>query len=234
MEMKDRQYPGYLISFEGGEGSGKTSGLRKVHEKLKWLGVKTRWLREPGGPKISEETRQIIIKEREVADSMDGLTETFLFQASRRQLSVSWVWPFLLKGDVVLIDRFRDSSVVYQGFARGIGCGRIDRLNNLSTNGLEPDLTILFDVEPEIGLARRGLAGEVNRLDAEKLEFHQRVNWAYRQLAEFDRAYSENPRWEMVNANLSQEEVLASVIEIVERKLVGAEFIEGRRRGVEY
>jgi dTMP kinase len=232
--MKDRQYPGYLITFEGGEGSGKTSALQEVCKKLRKYGGEVKMLREPGGPVISEEIRNVIIKNRLDGAFMDPLTETFLFQAGRSQTVAEWTWPYLLNGEVVLVDRFRDSSTVYQGFARSVGCGFVDSLNERSTKGLMPDLTILFDVDPEIGLSRRSKGGDVNRLDVEKLEFHREVNWAYRQLAEFDRSYNEKPRWEVVNANLSQEEVLASALKIIEGRLQEAGFLERKKRGVEY
>ena len=161
------------------------------------------------------------------------LAEVFLFQAARAQLIDQKILPALDRGEAVILDRHRDSSVVYQGYARGVGCSRIDKLNDISTQHLRPDLTILLDVDPEIGLQRRNkgilIGEEFNRLDAEELRFHQQVNYAFRKLAELD---MEN-RWEIIDANTDQETVLQDVVKIVENKLCESGFIEGNRASKE-
>jgi dTMP kinase len=231
--MKDRQYPGYLISFEGGEGSGKSGGVFYAVERLRAQGLKVVAMREPGGDVIGEEIREVVLKQRFGRVNVHPLTEAYFYQASRSQMTVSQIIPRLEMGEIVLMDRFGDSSIVYQGYVRGVGCGRVNRLNEMSTRGLTPDLTLLFDVEAETGLERRNTTGEINRLDAEGLQFHQKVNEVYRQLAEFDMSFEQESRWEIVDANLSQDEVLAGMMNILEGRLMTAGFIEGGRRSIE-
>ena len=171
---------GFFITIEGGEGSGKSTLIDMIY---KWLidnnidSIKTR---EPGGIKISEEIRGIILDSNNT--SMDGKTEALLYAASRRQHLVEKVMPALGDGKIVLCDRFIDSSLAYQGHARGIGIDSILELNKFAIDKCMPDLTILLDIDPEIGLKRinKDRDREVNRIDLEKIEFHNKVREGYK------------------------------------------------------
>lgn len=178
---------GKVISFEGPDGAGKTSVLEAVLPRLEQLwpaGVVTS--REPGGVAIAEQIRQVILDVANTA--MDDKTELLLYIAARRQHLVEKILPALEAGKLVVMDRFIDSSVAYQGYGRGLDVPAINWLNAYVTDGLVPDLTLLFDVPSELGLARisQNADREVNRLDLEAVELHQRVRSGYGAIAEQD------------------------------------------------
>lgn len=175
---------GIIISFEGPDGAGKTTVLEQVLPVLQEKGYDIVTTREPGGVEIAERIRDVILDVNHVA--MDSKTELFLYMAARRQHYVEKVLPALEVGKVVLIDRFIDSSIAYQGAGRGLDKDIITRLNDFATDGRKPDLTLYFDVESEIGLARiaKNAEREVNRLDLEKLDMHKRVREGYLVLTE--------------------------------------------------
>ena len=164
-----------FITFEGGEGCGKSTVLKAIKERLESEGVSVVLTREPGGTPISEQIRNVILDKGNTA--MDGRTEALLYAASRRQHLVEKIWPALQEGKTVLCDRYLDSSLAYQGGARGLGIDEVLSINLFATEGTYPDLTLLFDLEPEQGLARiaANQNREVNRLDLEKLDFHHQV-----------------------------------------------------------
>ena len=164
-----------FITFEGGEGCGKSTVLKAIKERLESEGVSVVLTREPGGTPISEQIRNIILDKGNTA--MDGRTAALLYAASRRQHLVEKIWPALQEGKTVLCDRYLDSSLAYQGGARGLGIDEVLSINLFATEGTYPDLTLLFDLEPEQGLARiaANQNREVNRLDLEKLDFHHQV-----------------------------------------------------------
>lgn len=170
--------------MEGGEGAGKSSVLLLLNEWLQSQGHDVMTTREPGGIRIAEEIRAVIHNRSHT--SMDGMTEALLYAAARRQHLSEKVIPALQKGQVVLCDRFVDSSLAYQGYARGLGLEEIWQINQFAINGLMPDLTIFMDITPEKGLARIRAHGdrEINRLDLEELSFHQRVREGYLLLLE--------------------------------------------------
>ena len=172
-----------FITFEGGEGSGKSSALRLIDERLRGDGYQTVLTREPGGTPIAEAIRNVILDKGNVA--MDPRTEALLYAASRRQHLVEKVWPALKEGKIVLCDRYLDSSLAYQGGARGLGIDNILNVNSFATEGTFPDLTLLFDIEPELGLARiaKNANREVNRLDLEKIDFHRGVRKTFHEIA---------------------------------------------------
>ena len=172
-----------FITFEGGEGSGKSSALRLIDERLRKDGYETVLTREPGGTPIAEAIRNVILDKGNVA--MDSRTEALLYAASRRQHLVEKVWPALKAGKMVLCDRYLDSSLAYQGGARGLGIDNVLNVNSFATEGTFPDLTLLFDIEPELGLARIAANAnrEVNRLDLEKIEFHRGVRATFHEIA---------------------------------------------------
>lgn len=173
---------GFFITFEGGEGAGKTSVLKAVEEKLRKEGFDVLSTREPGGIEIAEKIRGIILNPDHT--TMDARTEALLYAAARRQHLVEKVFPALEKGEIVLCDRFVDSSLAYQGYARGLGMEEVYQINEFAINGRMPDLTLFFDIEPEAGLDRIAVnaSREQNRLDLEKLPFHEKVYEAYKQL----------------------------------------------------
>lgn len=175
---------GYLISFEGGEGSGKSTVLKLLSEALIQKGYKVVCTREPGGIEIAEQIRNVILDKKNVA--MDAKTEALLYAAARRQHLVEKVIPELDKGSIVLCDRFIDSSLTYQGYARGLGFEDILSINQFALEGYMPDMTLYLDVNPEVGLLRidKDGAREVNRLDLESIEFHSKVREGYHKLLE--------------------------------------------------
>ncbi len=172
-----------FVTIEGPEGSGKSSVTKKVTELLEKDGEHVVLTREPGGTPIAEEIRNVILDKKNVA--MDPMTEALLYAAARRQHLVEKVWPLSKEGKIVISDRFIDSSLAYQGGARGLGIDKILSLNMYATDGYFPDLTLLFDIDPEIGLARIAANAnrEVNRLDLEKLDFHKKVRKTFLDLA---------------------------------------------------
>lgn len=174
---------GYWISFEGGEGSGKTTLIEMLRQELELRGHDVIVTREPGGVRIAEQIREIILRLDNTA--MDPITEALLFAASRRQHLVEKVLPALERGQVVLMDRYVDSSIAYQGYARELGMTQIRQLNEFAIQGALPDITFWIDLDPEIGLSRIADSGRVvNRLDKETRLFHERVRQGYRQIAE--------------------------------------------------
>jgi dTMP kinase len=173
---------GIFITVEGPEGAGKTTIAQRIAEKLEREGYSVMFTREPGGISISEQIRQVLLNKQNKA--MDGRTEALLYAAARRQHLVEKVIPALESGTIVLCDRFIDSSLAYQGYARGLGIEEVYKINEFAVNGVMPNLTLYFDISPEIGLRRiqQNERREVNRLDLETLDFHQRVRKGYWQL----------------------------------------------------
>ncbi|MCJ1989851.1 dTMP kinase [Lactococcus carnosus] len=173
---------GILITFEGPEGAGKTTVLQHILPELAKQDIDIITTREPGGIRIAESIREIILAPENTA--IDGKTELLLFAAARRQHLNEKVLPALADGKLVIIDRFIDSSVAYQGYARGIPVSDVETINNFATDGLLPDLTLYFDVDTVIGLARVMTGDrEVNRLDLEAQEMHEKVRAGYQKIA---------------------------------------------------
>lgn len=178
--------PGFFITFEGGEGSGKTTQLKALLAHLRTRQADAVQTRDPGGTAIGNQVRELLLNGDNVR--MSALAELFLYEASRAQLVQEVICPALAAGRIVLCDRFTDSSVAYQGYGRGLDLDLVDRLNAAATGGLRPDLTFLLDLDPVGGLARvaQRLAQprqRRDRLEDEVLEFHQRVQAGYRALA---------------------------------------------------
>lgn len=170
---------GFFITFEGPEGSGKSTHSKRLCNFLKKRGYPVLHLREPGGTKISEAIRKILLakKNRE----MDIKTEMFLYLASRAQLVKEKIVPALNKGRVVILDRFQDSTLAYQGYGGGISLSFLDKLGRFVTGGLEPDLTFFLDIGTKEGLKRSGYK---DRMEKKSFAFHQRVRRGYRKLVE--------------------------------------------------
>ncbi|KXT77423.1 Thymidylate kinase [Streptococcus sp. DD10] len=204
---------GLLISLEGPEGAGKSSVLEKIVEKLEADGLDYITTREPGGVEIAERIREVILNPHHT--NMDAKTELLLYIASRRQHLAERVLPALASGKIVLMDRFIDSSVAYQGFGRGLSVTDIEWLNDFATDGLRPDLTLYFDLPVEEGLARIAKDGnrEVNRLDLEGLELHRRVREGYLSILE-----KESDRFVKIDARPALETVLADSLAILKKR----------------
>jgi dTMP kinase len=192
---------GILISFEGGEGGGKSTQIIRLREKLTKAGYDVIALREPGGTAVGEQIREVVLSSKNLGISFT--TEVLLFQAARAQIYHEVILPSLKAGKVVLMDRTRDSSLVYQGIVRKFGTELIEQLNNISTQNTFPDKTFLLDVSVQTGLARRAQTGESNRLDQESHNFHEEVRQAYLDLAKSDTT----GRWTVINAEKSVDEV---------------------------
>ncbi len=179
---------GTFISFEGPDGAGKTSALRAITARIMdGLGDQLVITREPGGNPISESIRSIILDRANTA--MDYRTEALLYAAARRQHLAQTILPALAADQLVLCDRYVDSSIAYQGAGRQIGENAVAEMNHFATDGLLPDLTIYFDVPAEVGLRRiqaHRQADQVDRLDVEKTAFHDRVRAAYLRLQAAD------------------------------------------------
>ncbi|WP_147805130.1 dTMP kinase [Alkalicoccus halolimnae] len=205
---------GLFITFEGGEGAGKTTVLRTLAEKLQKEGRPVLATREPGGSYIAEKIREVILDPAHT--EMDARTEALLYAAARRQHLVEKVLPHLEKGGIVLCDRFVDSSIVYQGFARKIGVEAVRELNMFATEGRQPDVTLYFDISPEDGLKRIGdnKGREFNRLDRESLAFHEQVRNMYLQLQR-----EEPERIQLIDAGRSLEEVTDTAWKVIAEKL---------------
>lgn len=208
--MTRRRQPsrGLFITLEGIEGCGKSTQAKLLGEYLRSLGHVTVETREPGGTPLAEKVRSVLLDRAD--EPVTAETEAFLVFAARRQHVAQVIEPALARGAIVLCDRFSDSTLAYQGYARGINVRLLERLNRLATHQLTPHLTLLFDLPVATGLARRRSAAETNRLDRESLRFHQKVRAGFLDLAERHPA-----RMKVVAARGSKETVARAVSRIV-------------------
>lgn len=193
-----------FITFEGIEGSGKTTQGQRVAELLRSRGRNVVVTKEPGGTPLADRIRAILLDSR---SSIDPIAEVFLFAASRRQHTMDVIQPALRRGDVVLCDRYADSTLAYQGFGRMIELDRLRMVNRWATDGTEPDVTLLFDLPEEVGLTRARSRNAVapadeGRFEAEDLRFHRRVREGYLAMAK-----AEPKRFVVVDANGTVDEV---------------------------
>jgi dTMP kinase len=207
---------GVLITFEGVEGSGKSTQVERLTKRLSTLGVPCLASREPGGTGIGEAIRAILLNPQHT--EMHGLTELLLYLAARNQLVRQVVLPALETGKVVILDRFGDSSTAYQGAGRELGEKLVSRLNKLATADLKPNLTVLVDVPVKVGQGRKA-SGVLDRLERERVEFHERVRQGYLQAAR--RAPG---RFKIVDGTLAADEleriVFGYVEELLKRKVI--------------
>lgn len=189
-ELKDlsacKELEGQIISFEGGEGAGKTTQIKQLEKTLLASGFKVLSLREPGGSKIAEELRGIIL-DKDNAD-MDAMCETMCFAAARAQLFNEKILPALKEKYVVLLDRFVDTSYVYQGMCKGVGLEVVRTINNFAISNMLPACTFYFDLDPEIGMKRISDNGrETNKYEEVDISFHKKVRSNYKKLAQSKR-----------------------------------------------
>ena len=202
-----------FITLEGPEGSGKTSHIPYLVEFLREQGYTVFPTREPGGTSIGEQVRDILSNLKNT--EMIPRTETLLFQAARAQFVEEIIKPRLANGEIVISDRYADSTIAYQGYGHQQDLAQIRALIEYATGGLEPALTIYLDVDIETGLKRKKNAEEWNRLDAYTVEFHKRVRAGYLKMAKSD-------RWVTVDASKGWDEVQAGLKRVIGKKLESA------------
>jgi dTMP kinase len=201
---------GLFITVEGPEGAGKSTILTKIFNRLLQEGFDVIQTREPGGISIAEQIREVILNTKNT--EMDKRTEALLYAAARRQHLVEKVIPALAEGKIVICDRFIDSSLAYQGNARGVGMEEVMNINQFAIEDKMPDLTLYFDIDPEEGLKRiaKHNGREVNRLDLESVDFHTRVREGYQKLM---KQYPD--RIQVIDASRSKEAVFADAYGVV-------------------
>ncbi|WIF95929.1 dTMP kinase [Caminicella sporogenes] len=203
---------GIFISFEGPEGAGKTTQIKLLKDYLEKKGYEVLVTREPGGTNISEQIRSIILNKNNI--EMNNITEAMLYAASRAQHVSELIKPSLEKGKIIISDRFVDSSIVYQGIGRNLGIDFVKSINDMAIQGIMPQITFLLKISPNEGLKRRFSSDECNRLDMEKVEFHNKVYEGY---LELESLYPE--RIVGIDASRSIEKVHEEIIKIVEKKI---------------
>lgn len=209
---------GVLITFEGGEGAGKSTLIAKLSQELTHRGYHVLVTREPGGTPLGEHIRQWLL-DPQFKMEVGQQAELMLFLAARAQHLEEVIRPALKQAKVILCDRFNDSTIVYQGIARGLGRDYVESLCDLLCKEVVPDLTFFLDLDAETGLARRKGASSLDKMEKEKLEFHKLVRQGFHQLAQ------EHPsRIRTLNARLSIEEVYQAALEVVLFLLTGVPY----------
>lgn len=204
---------GFFVTLEGPDGCGKTCQIPALAEYLRSKGWNVLTTREPGGTEISEQIRQVIMSMSN--KGMHPRTEILLFQSSRAQLVEQVIRPALAEGKVVICDRYADSTMAYQGYGHRTDLKFLCQLLDFTTGSLHPNLTILLDLDVEVGLRRRLKGGgEWNRLDDYDLEFHRRVREGYHELVK-----QEPNRWVTLNADQTKEQIQTALRELLERRL---------------
>ena len=208
MTQRSRPPRGLFITLEGIEGCGKSTQCKLLGEYLRSQGYVTVETREPGGTPLAEQIRSVMLNRAD--EPVAAETEAFLVFAARRQHVAQVIEPALARGAIVLCDRFSDSTLAYQGYARGLNVSLLARLNRLASHALTPNLTLLFDLPVATGLARRRSARETNRLDRESLRFHHKVRAGF-----LDLAKRHPKRMKVVPSRASKESVARAVTRIV-------------------
>jgi dTMP kinase len=208
-----------FITFEGIEGTGKTTQIARVKEYFETLGKEVFLTREPGGSRVGRELRQMLLHVNNA--DLTPITELFLYLADRAQHVAQVIRPELEAGRVVLCDRFADSTIVYQGFGRGLDTAVLTQLNEVAVDGVWPDLTVVLDIDPEVGLKRAtlrnikdGKAQEEGRFEAEHISFHRRIREGYLTWAALNRE-----RIKVADASSTPDEVFSNIRAIIETHL---------------
>ncbi|MBF0328574.1 MAG: dTMP kinase [Nitrospirae bacterium] len=202
---------GIFISFEGIDGCGKTTQSRMLQEFFASKGRNAILTLEPGGTLIGTKIRELLLKPEH--KEMSPVAELLLYNAARAQHIDEKIVPELKKGTVVITDRFTDSTIAYQGYGRGIDLSLINSINNIATNGIKPDLTILLDLDPESGLGRNKGINKVDRFELEALTFHKKVREGFLKIAEI-----EPERFELVDASMPLGAVTKKILDTVARR----------------
>ncbi|MGE3725151.1 MAG: dTMP kinase [Candidatus Sericytochromatia bacterium] len=194
-----------FLSFEGGEGAGKSTQIQSLLAWLQAQGHAVLVTRQPGGTDYGQRIRHLIL-DHHPSEMLSPRAELFLYLADRAHHVDTVIRPALAAGQIVICDRYADSTLAYQGYGRGLDISELKTLNHLATGGLQPDLTFWLDLDPALGQARIGVRPGKDRLESEALAFHHKVRSGYASLA------SEDPvRWQRVDASLSESEVLAEL-----------------------
>lgn len=197
---------GLLITLEGGEGCGKSTQASDLAERLRSQGHRVTLTREPGGTPLGERLRQVLLDPQGRSPSLDPLAEYLLFAAARAEVTAEVIKPALERSDIVVCDRYGDSSLAYQGYGRGVNLDHIRAVNEAATAGLRPDLTVLLDLPPEVGLARQR-GGASDRFQREQLDFHRRLREGYLALAR-----EEPDRWLVLDGTLPASEITERIL----------------------
>ncbi len=206
--------PGKLINFEGIDFCGKSVQANLLYKKLLDLNIPAVLLRDPGGTHISEEIRAIVLDNKH--HNMSSQAELLLYSAARTQMVSEEIIPRLEAGNVVICDRFYDSTTAYQGYGRKIDLNFIKQLNTFVTYGLRPHLTVLIDLKPEVALERnRAAGGKLDRLEQETFEFHQRVRDGYLELAS---SAAEKDRFVVIDGATSIGHIHENVLTTIKRR----------------
>jgi dTMP kinase len=200
-----------FVTFEGGEGSGKTTLMSKLEGALHSKGYQVIATRAPGGTPLGKEIRNLLLNP-DLGIEIGRRAELMLYLADRAQLIEEVIKPALKEGKVVLCDRFNDSSIAYQGGARGLGVDEVQNLCNEVCQGLNPDITLFLDIDPVIGFSR--LTQKHDRLEKEKIQFHQQVRETFHKISK-----KEPDRLFIIDAKQTPEQVFAQALKVIEKKL---------------
>ena len=201
--------PSHLITFEGPEGSGKSTQARLLEEALRIRGINVKLTREPGGDPVSEDIRNILLDGED--HSVDDRAELFLYLAARAQHTERVIRPNLEAGTIVICARFTDSTVAYQGYGNGIDIELIHRMNDFATGGIAPDITFLLDIDVEIGLRRQN---EWNRMERKAVDFHRRVRQGF-----LEEANHHPKRIVVLDASQDIETIFQQICQIIAERL---------------
>lgn len=215
---------GFLISFEGSEGGGKSLQAQRLGLELVALGLQVSLYHEPGGTWASDLIKDVIFK----FDNLTTETELLAFNACRASLIAEKIIPDLKAGGMVVLDRYIDSSRVYQGILGKIDRQHVEKVISFATHGLrEPDLTFLLDIDPEIGLERKLKQGQWNKIESRSIAYHRKVRKGFLELANADHV----GRWKVIDASRPEDEVFGNILNVTEAKLIDHGIIERSIRG---
>ena len=198
---------GSLITFEGIDGSGKSTQIQMLEHEFNMLGVEYKTFREPGGTELSEKIRAILLDKENI--ELISTAESLLFAAARAQLTAEQIKPAIEKGKFVICDRFTDSTIAYQGYGRGLDIKQLEEINYIATAGLTPDITFILDISPEAAAVRME-AEASDRMEETGVDFFRRIRGGYRQIKD------QNPnRYRLINGEQSPENVFKEIKEII-------------------
>lgn len=202
---------GLFITFEGVEGAGKSTQAKMLYEYFNDKGIKSILTKEPGGTKTGLKIREILLSHTD--EKFTGISELFLYEADRNLHIENVIKPNLEKGNSVICDRFIDSTLAYQGYARGLNIELIKQLNNIATNGLKPNITFLIDIPIEVGLKRIKKERNIDRIEKEDIYFHKRLREGFLKIAE-----EEKERIFVIDGTKLKEEIFKNILNILEKK----------------
>ena len=198
---------GSLITFEGIDGSGKSTQIQMLEHEFNKLRVEYKTFREPGGTELSEKIREILLDKENI--ELISTAESLLFAAARAQLTAEQIKPAIEKGEFVICDRFTDSTIAYQGYGRGLDIKQLEEINYIATAGLTPDITFILDISPEAAAVRME-AEASDRMEETGVDFFRRIRGGYRQIKD------QNPnRYRLINGEQSPENVFKEIKEII-------------------